>query len=61
MSLSDDWRGRHGQKHSDSRVIIYIILLLAILLFISQAGDFSRQFTQIFMSPRDSTTVESTE
>lgn len=61
MSLSDDWRERHGQKHSDSRVIIYIVLLLVILFFIAKAGNFSRQFTQIFMGTRDSMTVESSE
>ncbi|MCK5130845.1 MAG: hypothetical protein KAR40_01670 [Candidatus Sabulitectum sp.] len=61
MSLSDDWRERHGQKQSGSRVIIYIILLLAILFFIARSGNFSRQFAQIFMGTRDSTAVEPVE
>ncbi|MCD4707444.1 MAG: hypothetical protein K8S62_06875 [Candidatus Sabulitectum sp.] len=61
MNLSDDWRERHGQKHSGNRLIIYIILLLAVLFFIAKSGKFSRQFTQIFMGTRDSTAIESTE
>lgn len=61
MSLSDDWRERHGQKKSGSKVIIYIILLLAILFFIARSGNFSRQFAQIFMGTQDSTAVEPVE
>lgn len=61
MTLSGDWRERHGQKQSGGRVIIYIILLLAILFFIGKAGNFSRQFMRIFMGTQDSTSVESTE
>ena len=61
MSLSEDWRERHGQKQSSSRVIIYIVLLLVILFFIARAGNFSAQFAQIFMGNSDSTTVETVE
>ncbi len=61
MSLSDDWRERHGHKQSDSRVFIYIILLLAIIFFIARAGSFSQRFTETFMGTQDSTDVESVE
>ncbi|MCK5785330.1 MAG: hypothetical protein KAH54_02085 [Candidatus Sabulitectum sp.] len=61
MSLSEDWRERHGQKQSDSKVLIYIVLLLVILFFIARAGNFSRQFAEVFMSSPDSTSVETTE
>ncbi len=60
MSLSDDWRQRHGQKQSGGRVMIYLILLLAILFFVGKSGNFSRQFAQIFMGSQDSTTTQST-
>jgi hypothetical protein len=58
MSLSDDWRQRHGQRKSDSRLLFYIVLLLAILFFIARSGDFSRQFLRTFMSAPDSTAEE---
>ena len=61
MSLSEDWRERHGQKQSESKVIIYIVLLLVILFFIARAGNFSRQFADIFMSSPDSTAAEAAE
>ncbi|PIE53107.1 hypothetical protein CSA37_03130 [Candidatus Fermentibacteria bacterium] len=51
MSLSDDWRERHGPKQSGGKVIVYLILLLVIILLIARAGDFSRQFTEIFLTP----------
>ena len=57
MSYHDDWRERHGPRKSGSRVLVYIVLLLVILLLIAKAGDFSREFTDIFFSP----TVEATE
>ncbi len=56
MSYHDDWRDRHGPRKSDSRVIIYIVLLLVILLLIAKAGDFSREFTDIFFTPSGETT-----
>ena len=58
MSLSDDWRERHGQKQSDSRVFIYIVLLALILLLITRADDISRQFSQVFFSTSDSSSVD---
>lgn len=61
MSLTDDWRERHGQKQSSNKVIIYIVLLLVILFFIARAGNFSRQFTEVFSSSPDSTVSESVE
>ncbi len=61
MSLSDDWRERHGHKQSDSKVFIYIILLLAIIFFIARAGTFSKQFTNTFLGTQDSTALESVE
>ncbi|RKZ04108.1 hypothetical protein DRQ21_03690 [Candidatus Fermentibacteria bacterium] len=60
MSLSDDWRQRHGQRKSDSKLLFYILILLAILFFISRSGDFSRQFLRTFMGSPDSTSVETT-
>jgi hypothetical protein len=57
VSLSDDWRERHGQKKSDSKLLFYILLLLAILFFIAKAGDFSKQFMRTFMGPPDSASV----
>jgi len=60
MSLSDDWRQRHGQKKSDSRLLFYILILLAILFFIARSGDFSKQFLRTFMSSSDTTSVETT-
>ena len=61
MSISGDWRERHGQKQSGNRVIVYIVLLIIIFLLIAKAGDFSKQFTQIFFQSSDSTMVESPE
>ncbi len=61
MSLSDDWRQRHGQRRSDSRLIVYIVLLLVILFFLARSGNFSRQFSQIFLGSPDSSAVETTD
>lgn len=55
MSYHDDWRDRHGPRKSGGRVIVYIILLLLIILFMTRAGDFSRQFTNIFFTPSGET------
>lgn len=58
MSLSDDWRERHAPKQSGNRVFIYIIFLVLILLLITKADNFSKGFTDIFLSTSDSTSVE---
>ncbi|HOP27687.1 MAG TPA: hypothetical protein PLM22_06790 [Candidatus Sabulitectum sp.] len=55
MSYHEDWRNRHGPRSSGSRVIIYLILLAVILLLMSRAGEFSRVFTGIFLSPQGET------
>ncbi|MEA3267433.1 MAG: hypothetical protein U9P42_10915 [Candidatus Fermentibacteria bacterium] len=61
MSLADDWRQRHGQRRSDSRLIVYIVLLLIILFFLARSGNFSKQFADIFLGSQDSSAVETTE
>lgn len=55
MTYQDDWRERHGPRRSGSRVIIYIILLIIIILIMTKAGDFSRQFYNIFLNPSGQT------
>jgi len=61
MSLSDDWRQRHGQRNAGSRLIVYIVLLLIILFFIARSGNFSMQFTQMFLGTADSSAVDTSE
>lgn len=53
MSYAEDWRDRHGPRHSGGKVLVYIILLLVILLLITRAGDFAREFSAIFLSPSE--------
>ncbi|MFO7627291.1 MAG: hypothetical protein R6V62_08545 [Candidatus Fermentibacteraceae bacterium] len=49
MSISGDWRDRHSQRSSGSRVVFYIILLAVTVILILKAGDFSRGFTDVFL------------
>lgn len=57
MSLTGDWRERHGQRKSGGRLVFYIVLLAVTILLILKAGDFSTGFTEIFLE-RGNTSVE---
>jgi competence protein ComGC len=49
MSISGDYRERHGHKKSGFRVVFYLVLLVLTILLILKAGDLSRGFTEVFL------------
>lgn len=61
MSFSEDWRDRHGQKKSNGKIMIYLVLLAVIFLMIARSGNFSSQFLKLFSNGSDSTLTESVE
>lgn len=58
MALIDDWREKHTRKSGNSRLILYIFLLLLIVFLILKADTFVNGFSRIFFSADSSAAVE---